>query len=815
MPLIGGSLGELIVKIGTDITSLNAGLKQAEDKVRRSTDSIIRLTGDIGRRMAIMGAAITGTFALTVKAASDFESAFAGVRKTVDASEPEFKKLSDNLRTLATTIPTTAVELSKLTEIAGQLGVRGVDNLTKFAKTIALLGETTNISGEQASLQLTRLFNIVGEDIGNIDRLGSAVVDLGNNFAARESEIVDLSLSLASFGQQVGLSVQDVLAFSTIITASGGEAQAAGTAFQKMALTLKDAVITGNSDLKAFADIAGVTGEELVKIFKEDATEAIVLFIEGLNKINTSGGSVTQALEKIGLADQRLVREFSKVLNSTDDLREALDKSNKAWDENTALTIEAEKRFKTFESKIKTFRNNINDIAIDIGDALLPALNSLLEYFINVVKAIKAWSDAHPILSNLIIQLTVVIGLLVGALGTFLFIASSLIKTLTLLAVPVATMQGLLVTLGGVLVWIAGIGAAAFAGWKIGQAWMETFKLNEEWQKLFVMMFEWLDKLIKKWNDFWDARRGRGVLNTEDLLQTTNPNETMLAGVLAGAGTEGAQTAQTINAAKPVTEGGEIGVGISSETGGDLEQQAQEKIANIKSLSNEAMIEMINSSEEIVNIVEQLNNRRLQSVIATVEKELAENKTLDEKKRKQLEEFLKFSQKNTQLHDQIMQDSFDFASTLLNTFGQESVAAAIGLQAIRIAEVIIEGQKAIALIQSHFLPPVSDILAGKQRISTALQVATIAAQTFSQFAQGTDTVPSMLSPGEMVVPKTFADAIRKGELSLTGGDVDKTNVKNIVVNINLDNVNINKDIDIEEFAEQLGENIEAKLRSIS
>jgi hypothetical protein len=47
----------------------------------------------------------------------------------------------------------------------------------------------------------------------------------------------------------------------------------------------------------------------------------------------------------------------------------------------------------------------------------------------------------------------------------------------------------------------------------------------------------------------------------------------------------------------------------------------------------------------------------------------------------------------------------------------------------------------------------------------AAQIATI---TSTGFNKGTDSVPSMLTPGEMVVPRDFASAIRSGALTLSG-----------------------------------------------
>ena len=97
-----------------------------------------------GFRGLVFSAAIAAPLFLGARAAVTYESAFAGVRKTVEASEAEFGRLSDNILGLSATIPVAATNLAGIGEMAGQLGVKGVENLTKFIDTTARIAVTTN-----------------------------------------------------------------------------------------------------------------------------------------------------------------------------------------------------------------------------------------------------------------------------------------------------------------------------------------------------------------------------------------------------------------------------------------------------------------------------------------------------------------------------------------------------------------------------------------------------------------------------------------------------------------------------------------------
>ena len=49
-------------------------------------------------------------------------------------------------------------------------------------------------------------------------RLGSVLVDLGNNYATTEADIMDMAQNLASAGSQVGMSESDILALATSLS---------------------------------------------------------------------------------------------------------------------------------------------------------------------------------------------------------------------------------------------------------------------------------------------------------------------------------------------------------------------------------------------------------------------------------------------------------------------------------------------------------------------------------------------------------------------------------------------------------------------
>jgi uncharacterized membrane protein len=238
-----------------------------------------------------------------------------------------------------------------------------------------------------------------------------------------ESEIVEIGTSLAPLGNSIGLTEQQVLAFSTAIAASGGKTEAASTAFQKTASSMKQAVISGGKELEKFAKITGQSADEFQQSFKKDASGAILDFLEGLGRIQKEGGSTASVLEDLGLADQRLQREFGKLTGNIDQARKAMGVSNDAFERNTALTEEAQKRYATFNSRVKILWNNLYDLGVQIGNALMPAVNSLIDGSKSLIGWFSDLSDNTKTWLAVTATIAAVIGPVIVAMGIF---ASSL-----------------------------------------------------------------------------------------------------------------------------------------------------------------------------------------------------------------------------------------------------------------------------------------------------------------------------------------------------------------------------------------------------
>ena len=411
----------VLVRLQADISSLrtnfNAAAKQSDDLSSRfaqfATKNEQHFTR-VGQASLAMGAAAAAGMAISVRAAVQWESAWAGVNKTVDGSAKQMAALEGELRNMAKTLPISHTELAGIAEAAGQLGVKR-ESIAGFTKTIVDLGNSTSLSFEEAGTGLARFSNIMGTSLDDSDRLGSVLVDLGNNAATTESEILALGTRLAAAGKIAGLSESDVFAFASTLTSVGVEAEAGGTALSKVFTSIRDAVLTGGDNLETFARVAGVTTDQFTQSFGQDAAGAVSSFVGGLGRINASGKSTTEIFESLELTDQRLMRALLSTAGAGELLNEQLVLGNDAWEANTALVEEANKRYETTESKMRVAKNSLNDLAIGIGSTLLPALSGAADKVAALAEFFGRMPAPLQGLVAILGTLTAVVGLTGGA----------------------------------------------------------------------------------------------------------------------------------------------------------------------------------------------------------------------------------------------------------------------------------------------------------------------------------------------------------------------------------------------------------------
>ena len=314
------------------------------------------------------------------------------MEKTVNASSRELEQLREDIREMSKEIPVSAADIAAIAESAGQLGIQ-TGNIAEFSRTMANLAEATNLTSEEGASQFAQFANITGMAQDKFDELGSTVVALGNSMATTEADIVNMGMRIAAAGTQVGMSQDQIMAYSAALSSVGIEAEAGGTAFSKLLTNLQMAAETGQK-LEDYARVAGMTGQEFREAFEEDAAGAVNEFLSGLNNTEQNGKSAIAVLDEMGLKEVRLRDTLLRASGAGELMADAVRTANTAWEENTALANEAAKRNATVESQLAMTGHKVTDLGISIYDDLRPGILTAIEVGNEFIDSLAGQEDA-------------------------------------------------------------------------------------------------------------------------------------------------------------------------------------------------------------------------------------------------------------------------------------------------------------------------------------------------------------------------------------------------------------------------------------
>ena len=489
-----------VVKAQADLNNARAKLRETDAQIKTTEREVARLSSawtqagtamesfskkctEIGGTMQRMGRTmsrylttpVTGLATTSVKAAMDYEQAFANVRRTVNATEEELAEFSDQIEQMSTVTATSAENIAEVVATAGQLGIH-TENIMDFSRAMIDLGmASTDLEANTAATELAKFANITGMSHDQFTNLSSTIVALGVNYATTESEIVEMGKRLAAAGTQVGLSEAQIMGFAAALSSVGLEAQAGGSAFSKALVKMEVAAQTGGDSLKDFARVCGVSETQFKQMWKSDPAAMFQRFIVGLSQMDEEGIGAIATLQEIGISEIRLRDTLLRATNANELFADSQRMAVRAWNENTMLTSSAATKYNTVSSQLANLKNKAMVAARQIGKDLTPTFQKLMD---KANGLIASFMDLDASQRNNIIRwagiaaamgpVIMICGTLIKNLGVMTGVVGKVFKSFGKFSAAIKTAGGGLKGLGSVLVhsktfWFA-LTAAVVAG---------------------------------------------------------------------------------------------------------------------------------------------------------------------------------------------------------------------------------------------------------------------------------------------------------------------------------------------------------------
>lgn len=559
-----------IKEVENQLTSNGKKLEEWGDKVQKSGEKIEKAGSKLSAFSVATGAALVAC----AKSAIDFEDAFTGVEKTVDGTPDQLNAIKQGIIDMSKAMPSTTTEIAEVAEAAGQLGIK-TDNILSFSKAMIDLGNSTNLTADEAASQLAKFANIMNMSQSDFDKLGSSIVDLGNNFATTEADIVDMAMRLAGAGKQVGLSEGQVLGLATALSSVGIEAEMGGSAISKAMVKMQNAVelggdklnsvlnktgmslrdlellsannskdfkalcdsigmtstevknlITAGTNLEDFSKISGMSAEQFKKAWKEDAAGALSAFIQGLGNAEDKGESAIALLTEMGLTEVRLRDSLLRAANAGDLFSDAIKTGTTAWEENNALTNEANKRYENLKSKIVMATNKLKALSITFGNKLMPTVEKGISYLENLTNTFENLTDEQIEWILKIGATVVALGPLLKMIGNIKIVGGGAVKSIGTFVQAIGVMRGNVTTTSTAVNGLAGvmskmispIGLTTTAVLAVAGAWLYFSNKSKEAQ-------QYTNDLV---NEIKDAKQAQDDYN-KSIDDSTNSELSQMA----------------------------------------------------------------------------------------------------------------------------------------------------------------------------------------------------------------------------------------------------------------------------------------------
>lgn len=399
---------------GKNVDSLRAKYAAnvaAVDKLRAATERLKRVEDARERNLAkrdqykegVMGTIAMGaTVAAPIKAAMDFESTMADIKKVVDAPKGAdentfFKAIGKQVLDLSKVLPMTANEIGRIYALGGQSGI-ATEDLGKFTESAVKMGVAFDVSAEQAGQSMAELRSAFGMTQDQVNTLADQMNYLDNNGSAAAKDILEIVQRIGPLAKVAGVSAGQVAALGSTLRGMGVQNEIAATGIKNLFLTLAAGESATKGQRAVFKQL-GYTSTEVAKSMQLDARKTMTVILKQIGKLSKD----KQAAALSTLFGKEVVGSIAPLLTNLDQLEKNFDAVADKTKYAGSMQKEFAARAATTENQLILFRNQITGLGVTIGSVLLPAVNSVLQTVGPWIGKVSELAEAHPVVTKAIV----------------------------------------------------------------------------------------------------------------------------------------------------------------------------------------------------------------------------------------------------------------------------------------------------------------------------------------------------------------------------------------------------------------------------
>lgn len=405
---------ESIKRVKAEIANVNEELRETEKEHVGLVDRINGFVDKWGNIIA--GAAAVGTGLVlagrkAVNAFAEMDAEMANVRKFTGLADDEVKELNEDFKKMDTR--TSREDLNKLAEEAGRLGKSSKEDVLGFVKAADQINVALDELGDGATLTLSKLTNIFGDEarLGTEKSLlavGSVINDLSQNCTASAGYLAEFGKRMAGVGAQAGMTIPQIMAFAAVLDSQGQACEMSATALSQLIMNL----------FKEPSKIAKATGmdlDELNKALKRSTNEGLLMLLQKLKELGNMD-VLAPVFKNMGENGARASQVLATLAGNVEMVKWQQEQATQSFEDATSVTNEFNVQNSTVEAELDKARKRVTELAIELGEKLMPVMKHVISTTTLTLKAMSTTIDflarnkeAIIVLTSMVVAYTIAV----------------------------------------------------------------------------------------------------------------------------------------------------------------------------------------------------------------------------------------------------------------------------------------------------------------------------------------------------------------------------------------------------------------------
>lgn len=367
---------EQIKAVKAEIASVNEELannKEEEGGLVDRINDFVDKWGNIMAGVAAVGTGLVMAGRKAVNAFAEMDAEMANVRKFTGLADDEVKELNESFKQMDTR--TSREDLNKLAEEAGRLGKSSKEDVLGFVKAADQINVALDDLGEGATLTLSKLTSIFGDEARmgtekSLLAVGSVINELSQNCTASAGYLAEFGKRMAGVGAQAGMTIPQIMAFAAVLDSQGQACEMSATALSQLIMNL----------FKEPSKIAKATGMDLKELnaaLKRSTNEGLVMLLEKLKELG-SMDVLAPVFKNMGENGARASQVLATLAGNIEMVKWQQEQAQSAFEEGISVTNEFNVQNSTVEAELDKARKRVNELAIELGEKLMPIMKHVI-----------------------------------------------------------------------------------------------------------------------------------------------------------------------------------------------------------------------------------------------------------------------------------------------------------------------------------------------------------------------------------------------------------------------------------------------------